>query len=119
MATHIVPEQTPYTRQAMTAAAHLLPRGVHLADYLIDGWPVLQAITSDGNCLRRVKLTDEVDEGVAREWLDGLLEHYDNPERRRAHLRLVRPRLRPVGVVSTGVFLAVARGPHAPRRTRP
>lgn len=102
----------------MTAAVPLLPRGVHLAHYLVDGWPVLHAIDSNGNCLRRVKLTDEVDEGLARAWLEGLLEHYDSPARRRAHLRLVRPRARPAGVLATGVYLAVTRGRQAPRRMR-
>lgn len=110
------PEQHP---KGVLMLVPLLPRGVQYAHYLVDGYRVLHAIDSRGNCLRRVKLTPDVDEELARAWLDGLLEHYDNPERRRAHLHLVRPRVRPPGVVSTGVFLAVTRGRHAPRRMRP
>jgi hypothetical protein len=59
------------------AAVALLPRGVRRADYLIEGYPVLHAIDSGGNCLRRVKMSPAVDEGCARAFLTGLLDHYD------------------------------------------
>lgn len=60
-----------------SAAVRLLPRGVWAAEYLIDGCPALHAIDSKGNCLRRVKLAVDTDEGVARAFLFGLLDHYD------------------------------------------
>jgi hypothetical protein len=68
------------------AAGQLLGRGVWWADYLIRGRPVLLAITSAGECLRRVRLARDEDEDLAREWLDGLLEHYDPPPSRRLSL---------------------------------
>ena len=68
------------------AARRLLGRGVWWADYLRDGRPVLLAIDSRGECIKRVRLVRDEDEELAREWLDGLLEHYDPPRR----LELVR-----------------------------
>lgn len=73
-----------------TAALKLLPRGVHTADYLIDGHPALIAIDSHGNCIRRVKIVPSVDEECAHEWLEGLLDHYD-PLPRRPVLLIVPP----------------------------
>ena len=94
----------------MTAAAvRLLDRGVWPAEYLIDGFPVLHAIDSKGNCLRRVRLADGVDEDAAHEWLAGLLEHYDP----RPALRLVKPDRPPPGTLSAGVYLAVHVGRQA------
>jgi hypothetical protein len=91
----------------MTAAVKLLPRGVHHADYLIDGCPVLLAIDSRGNCVKRGKLLPDTDEECARAWLEGLLDHYD-PLPRRPALTLHRtPR------IPRGAFLAMIR--HARR----
>lgn len=61
----------------LAVAVPLLQRGVWTADYLIEGHPVLHAIDSNGNCLRRVKMSPAVDETCARAWLNGLLDHYD------------------------------------------
>lgn len=63
-------------------ALKLKERGVHWADYLNRGRPVLLAIDSRGECIRRVRLERDEDEEIAREWLDGLLEHYDPPRPR-------------------------------------
>lgn len=71
----------------IATAPKLLDRGVWWADYLSRGRPVLLAIDSRGECLRRVRLDRDEDEEIAREWLDGLIEHYDPPRR----LVLVRP----------------------------
>jgi hypothetical protein len=72
---------------ASAAAGQLLGRGVWWADYLINGRPVLLAIASTGELIRRVRLARDEDEEVAREWLEGLIEHYDPPRR----IALVRP----------------------------
>lgn len=69
------------------AAVRLLDRGVHFADYLLRGRPVLLAIDSRGECLKRVRLVRDEDEDMAREWLEGLIEHYDPP----LCLTLIRP----------------------------
>lgn len=61
------------------AAAKLLGRGVWVADYLLDGRPVLLAVDSRGELRKRVRLASDADEEFAREWLEGLLEHYDPP----------------------------------------
>lgn len=75
-----------------TATAYqLLSRGVHRADYLVQGFPVLIAVDSNGNCLRRVKMAPDVHEGVARAFLTGLLDHHDPL---RPPLRLVKSPLR-------------------------
>lgn len=60
-----------------SSALKLLPRGVHPADHLKDGCRLLLAIDSLGNCLRRAKITPDSSEECAREWLQGLLDHYD------------------------------------------
>lgn len=73
--------------KATNTAAVLLARGVHEAEYLVDGHPVLLAIDSQGNCVRRVKMAPDVHEGVARAYLNGLLDHYDPV---RPPLRLVK-----------------------------
>lgn len=52
-------------------------RGVSFASYRIGGDPVLHAIDSQGNLLRRVRLRADVDETIARAFLEGLLEHDD------------------------------------------
>ncbi len=94
----------------MTATARsLLPRGVWSADYLVAGCPVLHAIDSRGNCVRRVRLAEGVDESAAREWLAGLLDHYDPVP----VLRLVRPAPRPAGTLAAGVYLAIMRSRQA------
>lgn len=62
---------------ASVAAKRLLGRGVWWADYLVRGRPVLLAITSTGECIRRVRMDEDVNEGVARAFLSGLLDHYD------------------------------------------
>src|SRR5881628_3496958 len=66
-------------------------RGVHLAQYRVDGDPVLVAVTAAGDLLKRVRLSSEVDEGCARAFLQGLLDHYDPEEETpgRPALRLV------------------------------
>lgn len=69
------------------AAPKLRDRGVWWADYLSRGRPVLLAIDSRGELVKRVRLERDEDEDIAREWLDGLLEHYDPPRR----LALVPP----------------------------
>ena len=72
-----------------SSAYKLLPRGVHPADHLVGDCPVLLAIDSRGNCLRRVRLAPDIDEEVAREWLAGLIDHYD-PLPRRPQLEVHR-----------------------------
>lgn len=82
---------------------------------------MLLAIDSRGNCIKRVRLSPDGDESLAREWLDGLLEHYD-PLPRRPQLRLVRSNMRPAGTLAAGVYLAMngmTRARQAPRRLRP
>jgi hypothetical protein len=74
----------------MTAAVSLLARGVEKAAYLLDGCEVLLAIDRGGNCVRRVRLTPDVDEDIARAWLEGYLERVD-PEPVRPQLVLIRP----------------------------
>lgn len=69
-----------------TGALKIRERGVSLADYLIGGCPVLQAIDRYGNCVKRIRLADDVDEEIARTWLEGLLEREDPAPR----LQLVR-----------------------------
>ena len=64
---------------ARATATKLLDRGVWEAEYLLAGRPVLLAITSRGECLKRVRLAVDDDEEIARAWLEGLLEHYDPP----------------------------------------
>lgn len=59
------------------AAPQMLGRGIHTAKYLLDGHRALMAIDSAGNCIKRVKLAPEVHEGLARAFLEGLLDHYD------------------------------------------
>lgn len=53
------------------------PRGVRLADYTLDGCPVLEAISSRGECIARLPLASDVFEEVVREWLCGFLEGFD------------------------------------------
>lgn len=92
-----------------STAPKLLPRGVWFADYLVTGRPVLHAIDSHGNCIRRVRLSEDASESIARAWLEGLLEHYDalpSPP----HLRLVKPE----PSMARPAFLAIAR----PRQAR-
>jgi hypothetical protein len=52
-------------------------RGVRLADYCVRGRPVLIAIDSAGNCVRRVRVMPNMDEEIVREWLWGYLERVD------------------------------------------
>lgn len=52
-------------------------RGVRLADYTIDDCPVLEAISSRGECVARVPIEPDVLEEVVREWLWGFLEGID------------------------------------------
>lgn len=89
---------------SVAIAGKLLGRGVWFADYLIRGRPVLLAIDSRGECVKRVRLVRDEDEEIARDWLDGLIEHYDPPRRlellrtepaalkRPLYLPLLRPR---------------------------
>lgn len=94
-----------------SAATNLLPRGVWPAGYMIDGLEVLLAIDSRGNCLRRVKLAEGVDEEIARAWLEGIIDHYD-PAPKRPDLRLVHARQVPR--LPSSVFVLLNR-PHARR----
>lgn len=72
---------------ASAVVVGLRGRGVHWAEYLIRGRPVLLAIDSRGELVKRVRLARDEDEEFAREWLAGLIEHYDPPRR----LQLVKP----------------------------
>ena len=65
-------------------SAALFARGVHVAPYTLKGAPVLLAIDSRGDCIRRVRITSDTHDGVAREWLLGLLDHYDAQSQRPA-----------------------------------
>ena len=86
-----MPDRRPkQQRGRMAATVQLLERGVWKADYLLAGCEVLLAIDRHGNCVRRVRLTSDVDELVARAWLEGYVERVD-PEPRRPQLLLVRP----------------------------
>ena len=70
-----------------TAALAPLPRGIYRAPYLIDGCPVLLAVTSRGERLKRVVvLRAGVSESRATEWLETVLDRLDPP---RPALRLV------------------------------
>jgi hypothetical protein len=85
----------------ISTAPKLLDRGVWWADYLNRGRPVLLAVDSHGECIRRVRLERDEDEEIAREWLEGLLEHYDPPRPRLALVpRSERPHLSPQLFVS-------------------
>lgn len=77
-----------------SSAEVVLERGVHFAAYRSRGCRVLLAIDSHGDCIRRVRLGPEVDETIARAFLQGLLDHddpQDCPPPR--HLQLVKPSL--------------------------
>lgn len=74
---------------ASAVAGKLRDRGVHWADYLLRGRPVLLAIDSRGELVKRVRLAEETDEGCARAFLCGLLDHYDPLPPPRPALRLV------------------------------
>lgn len=91
-----------------SVAHRLLPRGVHWADHLVGGCPVLLAIDSRGNCLKRVRMQPTSDEAAAREWLEGLLDHYD-PVPAPPQLQLVKFE-KPPGI-PRGYFLALLRRP--------
>lgn len=88
------------------AATKLLDRGVCYADYLIYGDRALLAIDSRGNCIRRIRLSPSVDEGCARAWLEGLLDHYD-PLPRAPELRIV-----PRDLTSHPLRFYIPRRPH-------
>ena len=72
-------------------AGRLKGRGVWWAEYLVSGCPVLLAIDSHGDCIRRVRMREDVDEGLARAFLTGLLDHTDPVPPPRPPLRLVKP----------------------------
>lgn len=52
-------------------------RCVRFADYTIGGNPVLEAISSRGECIARIPVEPDVLEDVVREWLWGFLEGID------------------------------------------
>lgn len=87
-----------------SAVRSLLTRGVWRAAYLVDGFPVLHAITRRGYCIKRVVLREEVDEVRAIAWLEQLLDRED-PE---PSLRLVKTEPAARGM-SVAAFLALCR----------
>jgi hypothetical protein len=83
----------------------LLERGVHVAAYLMNGCYVLHAIDAKGNCLRRVRLAEDVDEECARVWLQGILDHYDPLPLRPVLTLHTNPRIPPgTFAVLTGTY---------------
>jgi hypothetical protein len=72
-------------------AGDTLARGVVKALWRKDGYEVLLAITSRGDCLRSVVLRPGVNEARAVRWLEQLLERCDPKEPPRPPLYLVAP----------------------------